>query len=237
MELLVQLIFIIAILKYCLKASFAGGVRTMLLYALGAAVWSMAWYPVVIEQHVTIIGELLTDRQVVSDGAVWTTIEALAGILLGVNLLDSYFAPKDKRKKTLFILKIIPGVLAPLGLLYFELMFFKMRVSADFLTTALLYAVITLGVVFCLAWIIHRVVDGESMKLELKLLLNMMILLIGLLINSAVADYNTSAADTQADWLPLVVLVGASALLVLVGYLTRNWNIKHFLTSSKRWTK
>ena len=237
MELLVQLIFVIAILKFCLKASLAGGFKTMLLYALGAGVWTLLWYPVVINQPVTIIEHLLADRQVVTDGAVWTTIEALAGILLGVNLLDNYFAPKQKRKKSLFILKVIPGVLAPLGLLYFELMFFKMRVAEDFLMTALLFSVVTVVVILGLSLVMKRVVEGESMKLELKLLFNMMILLIGLLINSAVADYNTSSADTQADWMPLVVMLGASAVLILIGYLTCNWTIKNFLNSSKRWTK
>ena len=169
--------------------------------------------------------------------SVWTTIEALAGILLGVNLLDNYFAPKQKRKKSLFILKVIPGVLAPLGLLYFELMFFKMRVAEDFLMTALLFSVVTLVIILGMSLVMKRVVEGESMKLELKLLFNMMILLIGLLINSAVADYNTSSADTQADWMPLVVMLGVSAVLILIGYLTRNWTIKNFLNSSKRWTK
>lgn len=236
MELLVQLIFVIAILKYCLKASFTGSLKAMLLYALGAGVWSMVWFPVVINEPVTIIEQLLTDRQVVTDGAVWTTIEALAGILLGVNLLDNYFAPKAKRKKSLFILKVIPGVLAPLGILYFELMFFKMRVAGDFLVTALIYSTVVAVVVFSLAMLLKKVVEGESMKLELKLLLNMMILLIGLLINSAVADYNISSADTQADWMPLMAIAVLSAILILIGYLTRNWNIKHFLTP-KRWIK
>lgn len=236
MELLVQLIFVIAILKYCLKASLAGGLRTMLLYALGAGLWSMAWYPVVINESVSVIGQLLADREVVTDGAVWTTIEALAGILLGVNLLDNYFAPKQKRRKSLFVLKVIPGVLAPVGVLYFELMFFKMRVAGDFLVTALLYSGLTVAVVAALSVLLKRIVEGESMKLELKLLLNMMILAIGLLINSAVADYNISSADTRAEWEPLAVITLLSAAFIGVGYLTRNWNLKHIFTS-KRWIK
>ena len=237
MELLVQIIFLIAILKYCLKASLAGGFKTMLLYALGVGLWAMLWYPVVIRQPVTIIEQLLTDRHVVMDGAVWTTFEALAGMLLGVELLDNYFAPKAQRKKVWFILKVLPGVLAPLGVLYFELMFFKEVILDNFALTASLYAVMVTALVAMLAWGLKHWVEGESLKLELKVLLNMLILLIGLLINSAVADYNTSSAASHTDWRALCLIVLGSTMLILIGYFTRNWNMKQIFNSSKRWIK
>ena len=233
MELLVQLIFVVALLKYCLKASLAGGFRVMLCYALGAGVWALAWYPVVIYQPVTIVEQLLTDKQVVTDGAVWTTIEAILGIMLSVRLLDNYFAPKQLRKRSLFILKVVPGLLAPASILYFELLFFKWRVAQDFLVTALLYALICVVALFAIAWLIKRMVEGESLKLEMKLLFNMTILVVGLLINSAVADYNISAAHTETEWLPLIAILSLTALLIATGYWTRNWNWKKLFTHKK----
>lgn len=215
METLVQLIFIIALLKYCLKAALSGGFRSILLYALGLSVWALLWYPLVIHQPVTLIETLLLDEKVVADGAVLTTIEAVAGILISIKLLDNYFAPKPKRKRLLFILKIVPGVLALTATLYFELLFFKMRVLGDFLVTALLYAGLCTSVILGLSLLLKHTVSGESLKLEMKLLLNMAILCVGLLINASVADYNLSAAQTEIEWLPLLTLIGLTLRLIL----------------------
>lgn len=230
MELLVQLIFVFAIFKYCLKASFIGGFRTMLLYALGAGVWALVWYPVVIQLPMTIVERLLTDREIVADGAVWTTIEAILGIMLSIYLLDNYFAPKQKRRKTLFVMKVVPGILTPMAILYFELMFFKFRVGGDFLWTSVLYSVLATCGIFLVSLFLKKAVEGESMKLELKLLINLAILFVGLLINSAVADYNVSAAHTETEWLPLVVCLGASFLIIWIGYLCRNISLKHIFS-------
>ncbi len=229
MELLVQLIFVIAILKYCLKASLAGGLRAMLLYGLGAGIWALTCYPLVILQPVTIVENLLADREVVINGAVLTSLEAIVGILLAVSLLDNYFAPRERRSRLLFLMKILPGLLTPVAILYFELIFFKIRVGGDFLVTALLYAGICLGGVMSVAWIMKRGVEGESLKLELKLLLNLAILVIGLLINSSVADYNISSAHVETEWGAMIALGGIVILFIALGYFTRNINLKNIL--------
>ena len=226
MELLVQIILILAILKYCLKASLAGGFRAILLYALGAGLFALACYPIVINQPVTIIEKLLSDKDVVTNGAVLTSLEAIIGILLSVRLIDNYFAPKQKRKKSLFVLKVVPGLLAPIGFLYFELMFFKYRAGANFMVTAILYSLLCAVLIFGLAYLLKYLAEGESLKLEMKMLINIAILMLGLIVSSSVADYNISAAHQTIEWIPLLVFTLISAAIVAIGYFTRNIDFK-----------
>ncbi len=228
MEILVQIIFISAIMKYCLKASLTRRFRTIFLYALFAGVWALILYPVVINQPVSIIGQLLANKKVVTEGAVLTTIEAIAGILISIRLLDNYFAPKEKRKKTLFVLKVMPGILFLLAVAYFELMFFKWRVAGNFLTTALMYAGLSFTTVLTLSCLIKMIAPGESLKLEMKLLLNLMILFTGLLINSSVADYNLSAAKSPVEWKAMFALIGLALFFFIIGIFAPKIKIRNF---------
>ena len=197
----------------------------MLLYAFLAALWGYLIYPVIINQPVDIVSRLLRERDIVANGAVITTIEAIAGIFISVSLLDNYFKPKGKRKKTMFVLKVIPGVIFLLAVAYFELMFFKWRVGGDFLVTALLFCTATMAAVFGISYMIKIFATGESMKLEMKLLLNMLILFTGLLINSSVADYNIPSAKTSVELTAMFSLIALAALLFVAGIFIEKYKI------------
>lgn len=235
MELYIQIIFVLALTKYCLKAAMTGRLRVMALYALGAAVVALALYPVVITQPVTIVAGLLANRSVVTDGAVLTTLEATLGIFVSIFLLDNYFKPRAQRKRRIFVLKVVPGILWMLGVAYFELLFFRERVGADFRATAALYAGILFAAVLLTAWAIHTLIRRESLKLELKILLNMAILFIGLLVNATVADYNLSNAQPNVAWGALGALLGTLVVLFAVGlWLSKTKKHTPFINFIKR---
>lgn len=219
METLVQLIFIIALAKYILTAAQSGNLWQLVGYAAVAAVVALALYPVVIEQPMTIITELLTSRTAVSNIALLTTAEAIAGIFISIYLLDNYFKPKPKRTKTAFALKIMPGVLAFVGIAYFELLFFKIRVGGDFLMTAALYAALLFVVIFVIGFVAKQTLAAESLRLEVKVILNMTILIVGLLVSSSVADYNISHAQTTIEWKALIALTVGTLILIILGML------------------
>lgn len=226
MEVYIQLIFVLVIVKYCLKAALTGRLWGITCYAVFASLVALALYPIVVEQPVTIISSVLSNQKFVTDGVVITTLEAVAGIFVSVYLLDNYFMPRGSRKKILFGLKIIPGVLFFFALAYFELMFFKVSVGMDFLTTAMLYSLIVFVGVMAFSLLIGWALKGESMKLELKILLNMGILIIGLLVNSSVADYNLSHAETAVEWGALFTLLGLIIILFVIGIYLPKLNIK-----------
>lgn len=237
METYVQLILILALVKYCLKAALTARFLTIVLYGAIAAAIGLAIYPLVILQPVTIVTMLLTDEVLVANGAVITTIEAVAGIFVSVFLLDNYFMRKDKRKRSIFILKVIPGVLSLIAIAYFELMFFSWRVGAEFTQTALLYATIVFLSIIAVAAALKYLLRGESLKLELKVLLNIGILIIGLLVNSSIADYNLSHADVEVEWGAMMTLIGVVAVLFFAGIYLPKLNIKSFYKNNLKWNK
>lgn len=237
METYIQLIFVLALVKYCLKAALTARFWTIALYGGLASIIALAIYPIVIEQPVNIVSTLLADRVLVANGAVITTIEAVAGIFVSVLLLDNYFMRKESRKKSVFILKVIPGVLSVVAIAYFELMFFRWRVGADFMQTALLYGFILFSSIVAMATALRYLLRGESLKLELKVLLNVGILIIGLLVNSSIADYNLSYADVQIEWGALAALAGLIAVLFFVGIYLPKINIKSLSKNNLKWNK
>lgn len=237
METYIQLIFVLALLKYCLKAALTARFWTIALYGVFAAIVALAIYPIVIEQPVNIVSTLLSDRVLVANGAVITTIEAVAGIFVSVLLLDNYFMRKESRKRSVFILKVIPGVLSVVAIAYFELMFFSWRVGADFMQTALLYSFIIFLSIVATATALKYSLRGESMKLELKVLLNVGILIIGLLVNSSIADYNLSYADVEVEWGALAALAGLIAVLFFAGIYLPKINIKSLSKNNLKWNK
>ena len=193
MELYIQIIFVLALAKFCLKAAMTGRFWTMACYAFFAALVSLALYPTVIEQPATVITNLLADRELVTDGAV-------------------------------------PGILWIFAVAYFELLFFRQRVGADFGATAAIYAGIVFAVVLLAAGFIHLFVRHESMKLELKIMLNMGILLIGLLVNASVADSTVVYATvSNVEWGALAALTAGTACFFLLGLLLSKINFKKLI--------
>lgn len=229
MEIFVQIVFILALLKFCLKAASTSRFWILALYSLGAAVFALIIYPFVITQPVNIISELLASHQVVTDGAVLTTMEAILGIFISILLLDNYFMPRDKRKKSLKVLKLIPGILVFFAIAYFELLFFKMNVGVDFMVSAIIYALILFISITLIALFMKTQMKQESVKLELKIILNIGILIIGLLINSSVADYNLSNAQTVIEWKPLLTFLLIAAILFSIGIISPKINFKSLL--------
>ena len=115
METLVKLICIVALAKYLLTAVQSGSLWRLAGYAAIAAVVALALYPVVIEQPVTIIAEWLTSHTAVSNLALLTTTEAIAGIFVSVYLLDNYFKPKSQRTKKAILAYLLLRQLAILN--------------------------------------------------------------------------------------------------------------------------
>ncbi len=237
METIIQLIFSIALLKFCLKAALSGKVMVICIYGLLLAGVSFALYPMVINQPLTILSDLLSSTVVVENMALLTTAESVVGVFISIHLLDNYFLPKAKRTRGAWLLKIIPGVIVFFAVAYFELLFFKFRVGGDFLFTALMYSgVLGVGVV-ALALLLRYVLDGESLKLEVKLILNLAILVLGLLVSSSVADYNISRAQTTIEWKALVAIVLGAVALIALGVWLHKINFKQKISNLIKWNK
>lgn len=217
MELYVQVIFTLAILKYGLNSALTNNLAAMIGYALLAATFSMLLYPLVITQPVTIIEQLLSNKTMVTNVAVITTIEAIAGIFAAITLANNLYMSNNGHKGINILLKVTPGVLFFMAIAYFELLFFKWRVGSDFLISAVLYSSILCLTLLVASFLIRRMVASEHLKLELKMLLNLGILLLGLIINSTVADYNLSYANMVIEWGALATFMSITIISFAIG--------------------
>lgn len=236
MEQLIQVIFIIAICKYCLKAALGGSFKHICLYGFIAAIFAIAIYPFVISQSMNVIQTFLSDKKVVCDAAVLTSFEAIAGIFISLSLLDNYFKPKNKRSNFLRLVKIIPGFICFIGIGYFELQFFKLLVGFSFETIVFLYSLSVFVGILIVSYGLRYLLIGESDKLEFKIILNILILILGLLVYSSVADYNLSNAQTVIEWKALGTLSLIFIACIALGYFLSKINFKHLKQKSK-WIK
>lgn len=235
MEIYVQVIFILAFMKYSLKAALSGSLAGISLYALFPALLSLLVYPVVIRQPGTLLQDFLSNVSFLSDGALVTTVEAVAGIFVSVFLLDNYFMPESKRRRSIFLLKIIPGAMFFFALGYFELLFFREMAGTDFLVTALIFALIAAVAVFAFSLLIFFAVPAESVKLEMKILLNIGILIGGLLVNSSVADYNVSNSVSETDWNALLAVSALFLISAVTGYALYRFGVVSTIKKIIKW--
>jgi len=236
MEQLIQIILIISISKYCLKAALTGSLRHIALYSLTAGLIAICIYPIVISQSMNIIDTFLSNKKIVCDASVITSLEAISGIFISLTLLDNYFKPREKRSKFIALIKIIPGVICFVGIAYFELLFFKRLVGVSFEITASIYAIIIFIATFLFSILLKYLLKGESVKLEFKIILNMLILILGLLVYSSVADYNLSNAQTTIEWRALATISVIAISCLAIGYLLYKINFKQ-LIKKQRWIK
>ncbi len=237
MEIVLQLIFVVAILKYCLKAALSGRLLLIVGYGLVLAAVSFALYPIIISQPLTIITDLLASKTIVENIALITTAESAIGILISISLLDNYFRPKEKRTAWARFIKIMPGLVVFFAVAYFELLFFKWRVGGEFLVTSLLFSLVLLVGVVLVALLLKKLIEGESLKLEMKLIFNLAVLTLGLLISSSVADYNISNAQATIEWAALISIIVGSLVLVALGIWLHKINFKNKISKIIKWNK
>lgn len=218
MELYIQAIFVMAILKYCLKAALQSRFRIMLLYPLGAAAFALCIFPIIIKMPLTLTQQALADTNMVGNMAIVITIEAIAGIIISIKLLDNYFRPKEQRSRFLKILKVTPGVLALAGIGYFESVFFGLKSGRPFAETAEIFAAAAFFSMLLITLAIRYGAKGESLKLEMKMLLNLFILGLGMLVNSTEADYSTSNSVSETDPLALCAIAAIALIAAATGF-------------------
>ncbi|MFI3278493.1 MAG: hypothetical protein SNH13_03085 [Rikenellaceae bacterium] len=226
MELLIQIIFILTVLKFSLKAAIHDKYWIIALYALGAAVLAMALYPFVVEMPANAASQLLKDRNLVTDMAVIITAETLLEITIAIIMLKG-----EKSGKIVSVLKYIPGVIIFAAVAYFELMFFRWRVGADFMQSAILYSVLTFAAILILCAMLRFIAPNSEMRLELKMLFNFSIFAIAMLVNSMVAEYNLSNNQSVIEWKAMAAILIIGAIVIIIGFFT-NEKIKQIF---KRW--
>lgn len=236
MEIYVQLILILALLNYCLNAALAGRPAVIGGCALFASIFAFVLYPVMITQPTSIISDFLSSRKLVTNWAVIATVEAVAGLFASVTLIQHHFKPKKDKKRSLVVLKAMPGVLFYIAIAYFELVFFKHNPGVAFNVLALFYAGIVLISTLSISAFVAWLLPAETSKFELKALISIAMLAICLFINSSVAEYNTARPVFNLDWSATLSFLALMGCMFIAGYVLSGIKITSFL-KHRLWNK
>ena len=226
MEQYLQLIFVLALAKYALAASFLR--RAWETAGAGMVLGIAAWliWPWVVGQPSDTLASMLADAGTVGDFAVIISLEAVAGIFSAVWLLGNTAATPRRlgrsavRRRAIWrqALKAAPGVTVFAAVAAFEMEFFRASVGVPFARTAFLYAVITGGAAILSACLMRKLLPGQTLRLEAKILLNAAMLLTGIFVNASVTDYSRSDSHIPVDWRPRAVAAAVAAVLAAAGY-------------------
>ncbi|MGE4433968.1 MAG: hypothetical protein AB7D40_08130 [Bacteroidales bacterium] len=219
MAIVVNLVFVIASLKYLLKSSMGSGWAVWAGYAGVAALSALAAFPWIIRQPSTGLDRLLTQSIWMENFAFMIAFEAISGMFVLLYWL--------KQSWYVYLIRRFPGVLSVIGLVYYEYLFFQWRVGHPFWDTAILFAILTLIFVFLISFALHSILKEGKDRKELSLLFNMVLLGLALLLASSVASYNDAHAQMVVDGWALLTCVVGSGLFVGFGWFIKRKKLKH----------
>lgn len=224
MEILLQIAVLLAFLRFVCRATFFHSKWGVAVFALLVALVSFISYPLVIEQSGDFYKTLLADRVLVGNVAVVLTLEAIAGMLLSIGLLNTLFV---KKKGKLYLLKYLPEVLILGAVLYAEQQLFYAFPGYDFRLTASLIAgglaLLVGGGIFFIRWALPDL----GGRYELNFLINVFLLVIAILMNAGLSSYNTASYQSEIEWQSTLSFLGLILLFVTIGWLLFQFKLKN----------
>lgn len=217
MEILFQVMLVLALVKYSSKTTFFKHWGGMSAYACCAGLAALMVYPTIIMMESNVFEKLLSDQQAVSSVAVLITIEAISGMLIGIGLLDNLFS--SRKKQLLNLLKYTPGLLIFGAVFYFELAMFRHFAGIRFLDLALIISLVLSAGIFLAAFGIKKILPEDASRHELIFLTNVMLLCLSILLNAGLADYSTSSYQAEPEFVKLALFTIVAATGFGLGYI------------------
>ena len=212
MELIFQIIVMLAVVKFCLEAGFFQHWFGAVSFALFVAILSMLFYPRIINTNSNAFEELLSSKTHISNIAVLITLEAISGMLISMGMLGNLFS--HKKQRGVKVLKLIPGILIIGAVFYIELELFRNLGGMEFIWITCICAALFFGVTMALSFAIKWLLPEQSARYELKFLTNLVLLFLSIILNAGLADYNASNYQANPEFTKLAVF----AAIAVVGF-------------------
>lgn len=215
MESLLQIVVLLAFVRFACRATFFRSVWGIVAFALLVALLSFLSYPIVIEQSGDFYATLLRDATLVGNVAVLITLEAVVGMLFSIGLLRTLF--KEDRKTRLSNLKYLPEILIAGAVLYAQQQVFYQFPGYDFRITAICTAFAFAILLGCVALLMRWALPEQSNRYELNFLINLFLLVVGILLNAGLSNYNTGNYTSNIGWKSAIVFLLIIAMFFLLG--------------------
>ncbi|QGY47598.1 hypothetical protein GM418_29195 [Maribellus comscasis] len=234
MESLLQIIFMLAILKFSAKATFYSKYWGVVLFALAAGIFAYAIYPLVIKNELKVFTGIFSERAKVTDLAIVITAEAIAGIMISMAVLHDYYVSTEKRKWFSFF-RPLPGIVIAGAIFYIELKAFYFFPGVHFGMAAFIIAGGLTLVVGILSVIIRLFLLVEDMRQELVFYINILLLLGAVILNAGLADYNQSSYNSDVGLPGLLAFLLLIYFLGAAGYFIQKTKNKGKLKNLQKW--
>lgn len=212
METVVTVLMIVVSFNFMLKQTYRK-LRSVIIIAVVAALFTALMWPYAIEQSKTQIADWLADTRLMLDVSVILTIEVaiqMSFCMLAVHVMT---AGRLKRRTlwTYRVLRWFPGVLIFPVLFHVlvTLIFAMPGVSFSLIAWSLAAAVLILIPVG--SWLIRRLVPEKELRLEILFLTNALTAILGII--ATVNGRTAVAGVSRIDWSALAAI----AVLIVLG--------------------
>ena len=233
MESILQVILILSVIKFACKATFYKSYSGVLLFAGLAGIFAFLIHPIVIKQNGDIYTVLLSESRRVTNLALLITLEAISGILISIGMLQNLFVPK--KRIWIKFLKLTPGVLIAGAIFYIELKIFYLFPGLNFKLTALITSLVLIEIILILSVLIKYFLSQESIRYEFKFLINAILLILAVIINAGLANYNQSSYKVEASLIKLLVFLLVVIAFGSLGYFLNKIKNKKQFKFLKKW--
>jgi hypothetical protein len=233
MENLLEIIFIFTIIKFSCKATFYRKYWGILLFAISAGAFAFAVHPFVIRNNLQVFTTIFSEKAKVTDLAIIITVEAISGIMGSIAVLQNLVNPK--RKNWVAFLKLSPGIIIAGAIFYIELKAFYFFPGINFWITALIISSGLFLLTGVLSVAIKTILPMESMRYELKFFINIVLLIVAVVLNAGLADYNQGSYHSELALPGLVVFLLLGAGLGIIGYFIQKIKNKGKLKNLNKW--
>lgn len=234
MENLLQIVFILALVKYSCKAAFIRNYLGIMLFPLIAGVFAFAVYPVVVRNSVQIFTSFFSEKEKITNLAIIITVEAVSGIMLSTAVTQNLI-PGKKHKNGLAILRLLPGVIIVGAIFYTELKAFYYFPGVSFWLTALIISAGVFLLVGIVSLSIRFFLPDERMLCELKFFTNIFLFITAVVLNAGLADYNRGSYHSELALPGLVVFLLLVTGLGFTGYFIQRIKNKGKLKKLYKW--
>lgn len=233
MESILQIICILAIIKFSCKATFYRKYWGVLIFSALAGIFAYIIHPFVIKNDIRFFSGILSDKSTVADLAIIITAEAVSGIMISIGVLQNLV--KAKTGNWIKFLKLSPGVIIAGAIFYIELKSFYYFSGFGFWAAALIISAGLFISVAIISLVLKYLLPSDNMRYEFKFIVNVILLIVAVIMNAGLADYNQSSYNVELSLPKLLVLFILIAGIGSIGFLIQKVKYKGRLKKLQKW--
>ena len=219
MQLLIILLFVLAITGFVLQITMIKKLAVQLALCMVLALAIYLAYPYAIEQSYSRFKANIDNQQIVSNFLVLQIIECIMGLLFCIFLIRDFY--KERTIAIFRYFKLFPGIIVLPALFYAESFVFLNIPGINFQTLAIIIAILVPALIFGTMKLIKWLIPEYDLRLELKFIIHILQLILSVVISVKIFALPVKSSLGETSFLPFTALL---ILLVSVGGVGVYWH-------------